>query len=65
MRRTENEAMQDEIGSAREPIQQSHTSTHIFLRGLDLSFMKMMISTDVFIKQDCSHRIIKTVTEMK
>lgn len=55
----ENEAMQDEIGSARELILQSHTSTYIFLWGLDLSFVRMMICIDIFIKLDCAHHLMR------
>lgn len=59
MLHSENKARRDEIGSARELIQQSHTSTHIFLWGLELSFVRMMISIDILIKEDRAHHIIE------
>lgn len=54
-----NAAMQEEPGSARALISPPHTFTHIFLWGLDLSFVRMMIPLDVFIKQDYAPHIMK------
>lgn len=57
MLHSENEAMQDETGSARKLIQQSHTSTHVLLWGARSVFCE--ISIGFLIKQDWAHHIMK------